>query len=791
VGKSYLLWFFFSLLSLCAYAQQGEIEGFVTGSTGLPLQGATVSLPDQLRTLSTDSIGYFRVSLAAPDTILLRISYIGYKPYVQRIPLAAGELKRLTIQLKEEGRLLKEVAVQQDRQQEILREQSSVSRIAPEQIQHLTSPFGDISAVLATLPGVNQNNELSSSYAVRGGNFDENLVYVNEIPVYRPFLLRAGQQEGLSFVNPSMVQSLQFSAGGWQAKWGDKLSSVLNIKYKEPDSAAGSVTAGLLGGQAHLEGVSGNKKLSWVAGARHKSARYLLNTLDTEGEYLPRFTDFQAFFTYRINDRTSLNLLSSFARNRYLVVPIGRQTNFGTVQESYQLNVGFEGQELLYYDMGQNALKLNRQWSKSLQSSFIASYLHTVEREYADVEGGYRLCNIDKDPDSETFNECISVLGIGTDYQNIRNRLQAGILNLQLRNEWRFSRRQLLEFGFQWGQEQIRDRLREWSFRDSADFVQINSRQLITNDIALLNHRLEAYVQNTSYLGIGKTHTLHYGLRLHHFSLNRQWLFSPRLQYAFRPAWKKDVVFTAATGFYHQPPLYREFRNLSGEIVPGVLAQQSWHVISGVDMNFRMWDRVFNFVSEVYYKKLWDVNPYEVDNVRIRYFASNEAIAYATGADFRLSGEFIPGAESWFSLGLLKTAENIAGDEQGFIPRPSDQRVNLAVYFQDHIPDDPSLRVYLKLLYGSGIPFGPPGRPEYRNQFSARSYRRVDIGFSKIVQLQALQVKSLWIGLEVLNLLGNNNIISYNWIRDFNNNQYAVPNTLSNRFFNLKLTAQW
>lgn len=788
--KGYLVWLLLWLGGMTAFAQQGSLEGHVSGSNGLPLAGATVSLPTQQRSLSTDSLGYFRFTVPTPDSLLLRISYLGYRSVEYKYFLAGGEQKRVSIQLREEDRLLREVEVR-DGQQEVVRDQSSLSRIAPEQVQHLTSPFGDISAIIATLPGVNQNNELSSAYAVRGGNFDENLVYVNEIPVYRPFLIRAGQQEGLGFVNPAMVSQLQFSSGGWQAKWGDKLSSVLTINYKEPDSAAASVTAGLLGGSAHIEGTSANKRLSWVAGARHKSAQYLLNTLDTQGEYLPRFTDLQAFLTYKVSDRTSLNLLSSYARNRYLVEPVSRQTSFGTMQEAFQLNVGFVGQELMYYDMGQHALKLTTRWNSNLKTSLIASYLNTVEREYTEVEGGYRLCNIDKNPNSDTFNECLSVIGIGTDYQHIRNRLQARIFNLQSRNEWRFGNGHLLEWGLQYGMERINDRLREWSFTDSAEYVQINTRQLLTNDIELLNHRLEAYVQNTSSLGMGNTHTLHYGLRLHYLSLNKQWLLSPRIQYAYRPNWLTDVVFTASTGLYHQPPLYREYRSLGGEIRPEVLAQRSWHAIAGADMNFRMWDRIFNFVSEFYYKHLWDVNAYEVDNVRIRYFADNNAIAYATGADFRLSGEFIPGAESWFSLGLLKTAEDIAGDESGFIRRPSDQRVNVGVYFQDHIPNDPSIRVYLKLLYGTGIPFGPPERLDYRNRFTARSYRRVDIGFSKILEVRALRMRSLWLGLEVLNLLGNNNIISYSWVNDFNSNQYAIPNTLSNRFFNLKLTAQW
>lgn len=774
---------------MAVFAQEGVIEGIVRGELGLPVSGATIQLPERRLQQVSDTAGRFRLRLPANDSLQLLVSHLGYSPYRKTVYVREGEQKQLQVILQTDTRYLKEVSVQ-DNMQEILREQSSLSRIAPKEIEHLPSPFGDISGALATLAGVSQNNELSSSYSVRGGNFDENLVYVNGIPVYRPFLIRAGQQEGLSFVNPALVSSLRFSSGGWQAKWGDKLSSVLNIRYKQPDSLAASVTAGLLGGGAQLEGAGLGKRLTFVAGVRHKSAQYLLNTLDTQGEYLPRFTDLQTFITYKLSSKTDVNLLLSYARNRYLVEPESRQTNFGTLQTSFQLNVGFEGQELLEYSMWQNALKLTTRWSKKFRTSWIASYLHTTEKEYTEVEGGYFLCNVDKNPESATYNECLQLLGIGTDYQHIRNRLQAGIYHLQSRNEWRFARGQLLEFGLQLGLEQINDRLREWEFADSADFVQFKPDKRITNDISLLNYRLEGYVQNTSSLGTGK-HTLHYGLRYHYFSQNKEWLWSPRMQYAYRPAWRTDVVFTASAGLYQQPPLYREYRTISGQIQAGVLAQKSLHTIAGADLNFLMWGRPFNFVSEAYYKNLWDVNAYDIDNVRIRYFANNEAEAYAAGADFRLSGEFIPGAESWFSLGVLKTAEDVSGDERGYIRRPSDQRLNIGIFFQDHIPNDPSLRVYLKLLFGTGLPFGPPQNIAYRNFLQGRSYRRVDIGFSKDVRVKSLGLESLWLGLEVMNLLGHNNIISYNWISDFNNNQYAVPNTLSSRFFNLKVVAHW
>lgn len=777
----------FSASAVCA--QQAVVEGTVYGQDRMALPGAAVQEISTSRTTVTDSLGQYRLQVPAGDSIRIIFSYLGYKPLSYKIYLSAGETRRLQPVLEPTEQLLREVEVKENRQ-EVYRDQPGMSRLEPKEIQHMPSPFNDISATLSTLAGVRQNNELSSSYAVRGGNFDENLVYVNEIPVYRPFLIRAGQQEGLGFVNPAMVQSLAFSSGGWQAKWGDKLSSVLAIEYKKPDTTAFMITAGLLGGAAQAEGTSKNKRLSYLAGFRHKSAQYLLNTLETKGEYLPAFSDFQSFITYKLSSKSELNLLTSYARNRYLTEPQLRETTFGTQEQAFKLTVGFEGQELLSYDMYQNALKLSTRYNKNFKSSWIASYLHTVEREYADVEGGYLLCELNVDSNSPEFNQCLNNPGIATDYLNIRNLLKASILNIQTRNEWKFAQGQLMEFGLQLGFENINDRLREWGFSDSADFVTIDSGRLITNDIEVENQRMEGYVQNTSNLGAGR-HTLHYGVRIHYLSMNRQWLLSPRLQYAYRPDWLSDVVFTSAIGIYHQPPLYREFRSFTGEIRPGVLAQSSMHITAGADLNFRMWGRVFNFVTEVYYKDLWNVNAYDVDNVRIRYFADNNTKAYATGADFRLSGEFISGAESWFSLGLLKTEEDVAGDGNGYISRPSDQRLNLGIFFQDHFINDPSYRVYLKLLYGTGLPFGPPGDIQYRNSFSGRSYRRVDVGFSKVLTPRLWRIKSLWAGLEVLNLLGNYNVISYNWVSDYNNLQYAVPNSLSNRFVNLKLVVNW
>ncbi|MBW3545771.1 MAG: TonB-dependent receptor, partial [Bacteroidetes bacterium] len=427
-----------------------------------------------------------------------------------------------------------------------------------------------------------------------------------------------------------------------------------------------------------------------------------------------------------------------------------------------------------------------------LQTDWIFSWLHSQEREYAEVEGAYFLCDVDKNTSSATFDQCITVRGFGTNYLNIRNQLEASVYNLQNRSSWKWNEQNKAEWGVQYALEQMHDQLQEWEFLDSAGYVKIRENRLINNELSLNSHRLEAYLQNSTSWA-GDHHTLSYGLRSHYWSINEQWLWSPRLQYAYRPAWITDVVFKAAAGIYHQPPLYRELRAFNGSVNLDVLAQSSLHLLAGGDINFRMWNRIFNLTAEGFYKQFWNINAYDVENVRIRYFANNEAKAWAAGADFRINGEFIPGAESWFSIGLLQTKEDIAGDALGYIRRPTDQRLNVGVFFQDHIPNDPSVRAYLRLLYGSGLPFGPPDRLEFRNTFTAPSYQRVDVGVSKIINFRrsAIGFKNLWVGLEILNIMGHNNVISYSWVRDFGDRQYAVPNTLTNRFYNVKLVAQF
>lgn len=787
--------FFFCLLSSSGLAQEITINGTVRNEDGMPVADVNIGLKGTGAGTNTGSNGFFSLTVPVKDSLTLVFSHVEYISREKTIYPERKDEVTLEVVLQWNTQLLNQVEISGRNDQ--MRRQVSVVDIAPKSAVMLPSPFGEFNKVLSTLPGVTSNNELSSAYAVRGGNFDENLVYVNGIKIYRPFLIRAGQQEGLSFVNPSLVERIEFSSGGWQPKYGDKLSSSLNITYKKPRETAGSFTIGLLGGAAHLEGTNSGKTINYIIGARHKSSSYLLNTLEVEGEYRPRFSDIQSYINFDLDPaspgKTELGLLLSFSRNRYFIEPSDRETTFGTFRRSLRLFVDFEGREIMQYDTYQIGTKLSHTFSDRLSATLVLSNMYTREKEYFDVEGAYRLCDVNNDPSSSDFNKCIGLRGTGTNFSHARNKLNANIANTEMRATYRVNSQNTLEIGVGYANEIIDDELAEYTFTDSADYVTFS--ETVSSETELRSSRITGYVQNTFYFHGNQSLT--YGGRLNYWDLNGQVLLSPRIQYALKPAWNRDVVLKAAAGFYQQPPFYRELRNFQGEINKDLKAQTAIHAIAGLDYNFQLWGRNFKFLSEAYYKYLYNVIPYDVDNVRIRYYAKNNATAYAAGVDFRVSGEFIEGAESWFSLGILTTREDVEGDGAGYIRRPSDQRVNLGIFFQDHIPNDPSVRVYLKLLYGSGLPFGPPNTPSLRSTFTGKAYRRVDIGFSKMINFKEEQkerrvkLKSLWAGVEVLNLLGADNVISYTWIEDVNNQVFAVPNALSARFLNVKLIARF
>jgi hypothetical protein len=781
--KSYIVVICLNIMPMMLMAQQGILFGTISDSLNNPIQTATISIPEINTGTTTDSLGNYELTLPSKINFTFIVQHLNYNIYKDTLRLEPAERKLLDVTLSQRLRVLDSISITSAPDDEV-RDQVSVYTLKPKSIEYLPTPFNDFNQILVTLPGVVSNNELSSTYSVRGGNFDENLVYVNDIPVYRPFLTRSGEQEGLSFINPDLTKEVNFSSGGWQPEYGDALSSNLNVTYKNPKEFNGSLVIGLLGGSFHIGGNIKKDKISYIIGARHKRSEYLLNTLETKGEYYPRYTDIQSYFHFNLGSKkigdlpkTELGVLFAFSKNQYTLLPVSRETSFGTFNEPLNIYVAFIGRELLNYNTYQGAFKLTHRFTEKFSSHLIFSNYYTQEREYFDIEAGYRICDVDKRPESETFNKCISLRGIGTDFESARNKLNAQILNTEVRNELVISDKSHIGFGIGYAYQEFDDHIHEYSFIDSADYV------TITEHIDADNHTegnvLTGYIQH--HINFNNRHLLTYGLRFNYLDLNNNFLISPRIQYSYFPSWRRNIVFRAALGLYQQQPFYREFRRFDGSLNLDVNAQKSYHAIAGMDYNFSFWGRPFKIILEAYYKYL------DINNVRIRYYADNVATGYAAGFDFRVSGEFVPGDESWFSIGFLSTKEDLSIDDRGMIPRPTDQLVNFNIFFQDHLPKNPTYRVYLNLNYASGLPFGPPNSMEYRNVFRGESYQRIDIGLSKIFFLKNVNsLESIWLGVEVLNLTGRNNQISYYWVRDFNNIYYAVPNSLSGRFFNIK-----
>lgn len=798
-------------------AQSMLVSGEVLNEQDQPIPEVSVRLQDTSQGTTTSQEGRFELRIPANGGTLV-FTHVQFDPFVLEVD--DRNHVEISIVLKERTTRLEDIRVEDSAliEDEIV----SYQTIDAKSAKSLPSTFGDFNKVLVTLPGVSSNNELSSAYSVRGGNFDENLVYVNDIPVYRPFLANAGRQEGLSFVNPDMVQDIEFYAGGWEAKYGDKLSSSLNISYKEPDSLEGSVTMGLLGGTAYTGGKAG--KMSYLIGARHRDSRYLLNTLEVEGQYFPTYTDVQTLLTFDLTskrsqyiNKTKLNVLLSYGRNRYITEPVSQSTDFGSVQQNFRLQTAFNGREILRYDTYQTGFRLTHRFNVRLRSHLIGSSLHTSEKEQFDVEGAYRLCDVNNNPNSSSFDECVIVRGVGTNYDYGRNALDARLHTVENRWEYLLNLNHVLEAGAGVTFQQMDDDINEYSFVDSADYVHFRSS--IFNEISFDTRQYFGYLQST-FLWKDSVHALNSGVRVAYWDYNDQILVSPRVAYRWAPKWQNMTTFKLSAGLYQQPPFYRELRGRDGDIRDQVYAQKSLHLIAGMTHLFRMWGRPFLFSTDIYHKQLWDLIPYDIDNVRLRYFPDQTAVGFARGIDFRIHGEFVKGTQSWFSLGFLQTQEDISGDtftkyldadgneifpdafnrhliedevteEVGFVRRPMDQRINLAAYFEDHMPGDPTIRVYLNMVFGSGYPFGPPESSRYRNAFSGDEYYRADIGLSKRFDMSINQFfTKLWVRAEVLNALGADNTLSYSWIEDVNGAQFAIPNSLSARFLNIKLTAE-
>jgi len=789
----------FLILPLMSLAQNSTINGTIHDSNNNPVFGAHVSIENHKQITSSDSLGKFYLNIENDEQIILIITHIGFQDYRESIVLKNGETKKLQISLQLKQENIQEVRIDAN--------QNIRSKTTPIDTKHINqiavTGSGKIEQIIKTLPGVSSNNELSSQYTVRGGNFDENLVYINEIEIHRPNLIRSGQQEGLSVINPELVSSIQFSSGGFDAKYGDKLSSVLDIKYKDPNSFEASTELSMLGASAHIGDKSKNQKFSYIAGARYKTNRYLLQSLDTKGEYEPNFKDFQALINYRFNSAFSLHAWISFSENDYRFRPENRTTSFGTISNALQLKIYFEGQEKDEFKTYTQAFTFKYHPNSNSLIRLIGSRYQTIEEENFDIMGQYYLSDLFVSQGGST-NESIENLGVGTFIDHARNKLEKDVYTLDLKGD------HLLNNWFlQWGagikSEEIDDKINEWQYQDSAGYsVPVSDSNVLLayarnakNKIS--SKHLKSFVQTTKVFELENGELqLTSGLRYHYWDYNKKGIFSPRASLNYIPDWKNKMKFRFAVGYYQQVPSYREMLMIDGNISPKLKFQKSIHYVLGQEYYFTAWDRPFKFSSELYYKDLVSVTPYDIENVRIRYYADQKAKGYATGLDLRINGEFVPGTESWASLSIMKTEEDIIGDQMSYIPRPTDQRFNFSMFFQDYLPNNPSYKMHLSLFYGGKLPVWSPKSGKNGGSFRMPNYKRIDLGFSKILVDEKMNkkgflkhFKSMWLGLEIFNVLDINNTISYLWIKDVSGNQYAIPNYLTGRKLNLKLSAKF
>mgnify|MGYP001039973604 FL=1 len=801
------------------------LSGKVTDAEKQPVSLAFVKIQGTSFSTNTDEDGVYSVKVPANQVVTIYITNAGEVIKKQIGPYSVGGNFYKNFRFSTSFSL-SEVVYSIDK----LRSRPIIS-IKPKKIERFATP-GGIERLLTYIgPGVNTaGGDQGSAYSVRGGNFDENLVYVNGIEVYRPFLVRGGQQEGLSVINGDLVEDINFSAGGFQAKYGDKLSSVLDITYRQPDSFRATYQASFLGANIHLEDKIGNR-FSYLFGARYRSNQYLLGSLDVQGDYQPRFYDVQALVEYRITQDLSVSYLTTLAQNRYLVAPESRQTSFGGINNALSLYVGFGGQELMEYTTWMNGLNLEYKPSDVLNLSLNTSSYTTSEREHFTVEGAYRLSELDNNLGSEDFAQEKALLGIGYFIDHARNDLQAQVYAANHKGRY-LRKKSNIEWGVGYTNERIVDKLKEWRYNDSSEY-NITTRatgsdneiildEYLKADISLSSYRVNGYIQNSQLLNRETNLKATYGIRSNYWSYNGENVISPRLQLAWEPnkryndslpyttsdknydrdsLKKRNWLLRFATGYYYQPPFYRELRGIDGVLNPNLKAQRSIHFVAGGDMNFKAWGRPFKFMSEVYYKQQDRMVPYVIDNVRIRYLAENSSQGYATGIDARVNGEFIEGIESWFNMSVMQTKERIYftdadGQEQlsDWLRRPTDQRVNFSILFQDELPSNPSYKMNLSLIYGTKMPFFFDAANRQQPGFNIPAYRRVDIGFSKVLIEEGAakrpnwlkNTESLWVSLEVFNLLEVNNTISYMLIKDFSNTVYGVPNYLTGRRINLR-----
>jgi len=826
--------FILVFIALSGFSQKkaAYVSGKVIDENENPLAGVSITILGKENGIVTSDSGTYRVKVPAEKAFALIFSFTGYRDEQKNFYLSENEEEQLTVKLDRSGKTLQAVIINDQKE----RTETGLVKINPKSTTTLPSATGGVEALIKILVG--SNNELTSQYSVRGGNYDENLIYINDFEIYRPFLVSNAQQEGLSFINPELAKNISFYNGGFQAKYGDKISSVLDIQYKKPTTFGGSAYVSLLEQGFHFEGSSKNQKLTWLFGVRSKTNKDLLSSQEVKGNYVPSASDLQAFITYKVSNKLQLELLGILSGSKFTLIPESAQKSTAVFSPLFTadlaLNIFFDGQEKDNYNTNLVGLSLNQQVNKRVKLKWMASHYGDNENENFDITGAYLFGERDFDKTSSSYGQIVNPLGAGV-YQNYaRNSLNIDVYNISHKGSFDKGKH-FIQWGAGIDHTIIHDKLNEWEYQDSAEYSLpynpnvLNLNRVLKSSTNLSIDKYSGYVQDNIRLGDSvRDVTLQVGARFNYNSLNHEFIVSPRAQVSYKPNWKKDIVLKAAAGVYDQPPFYREMRRYDGTVNTALKSQKSVQFVAGFDYNLSTGDRPMRITTEAYYKSLTDVDVYDVDNVRIQYYGNNNAKAYATGIETRIFTDLVKDAESWFSIGLSSTKENLNNDyyytyknaageiitsqttdqvvadsvknNVGYVRRPTDRLLTLGLFLQDYLSTNKNFRVHLNLIYGSNMPYNIPNSVRYRNALIIEPYIRADIGFSALLLSEKSLRRShspfrsfdnIWASLEVFNLIDRANTISYQLIKDYANNTFSIPNRLTPRLINFKLLARF
>ncbi|MGN6540770.1 MAG: TonB-dependent receptor [Ginsengibacter sp.] len=825
---------FLLLVTLSSVGQKKTalVSGKVVDENENAIAGATVTILGKQNGILTSDSGSFRITVPADKAFALVFSHADFRDVQKNFYLSEGEEEQVTVRLLRNSKTLETVVISDDKE----RKETGLIIINPKSAVTLPGATGGVEGLIKTLVG--SNNELTSQYSVRGGNYDENLIYINDFEIYRPYLVRNGQQEGLSFINPELVKNINFYNGGFQAKYGDKISSVLDIEYKKPVTFGGSVYISPLEQGLHFEGGSKNKKLSWLFGVRNKTYKNLLSSQETKGNYLPSASDLQAYLSYKISEKLQLEVLGIISGSRFTLIPQSAQKSTAVFSPLFTANLGldifFDGQEKDNYNNSLIGVSLVHSVNKKVKLKWMVSRYGDIENENFDITGAYLFGERSFDKTKPDFGQITNPLGAGV-YQNYaRNALDVQVYNFSHKGTYELGKH-FLQWGAGIDHTIINDHLNEWEFQDSAGYSlpfdpnQINLSNVLKSNAHLTVDKYNGYLQDNIRLSTSLNQlTLQTGVRFNYNSLNKEFIVSPRAQISYKPDWKKDVVFKASVGIYDQPPFYREMRRYNGTINTALKSQKSIQYVAGIDYNLSYAERPMRITTEVYYKSLWDVDPYDIDNLQIQYFGENDAKAYSAGLETRLFTELVKDAESWFSIGISQTKENIDNDfyytyknaegqiisakttdqvvvdsvktNVGWVRRPTDRLITMGLFLQDYLSTNKNFKVHLNMIYGSNMSYNIPNAVRYRNALIIEPYIRMDVGFSALLLSEKSLRRShspfksfenIWASLEVFNLIDRANVISYQLIKDFNNDIFTIPNRLTPRMLNFKLLARF